>query len=151
MTAINHALTGSLIGLIVGEPLLAVPLAVVSHFVCDAIPHFGGRLPPEVSLKTKWFRNYLITDASLCVALVVCLLVVMPRHWLLSAICAFAAASPDLLSMNRFFKTRAGRPWKAGRYVTFAKNIQWFEQPIGAVVEVAWFVAAIVLLVPFLK
>jgi len=151
MTAINHALTGSLIGLIIGQPLAAVPLAIGSHFVCDAIPHFGTGLPNKVLLKTDAFRNYLFAEGLLCFLLVCVLAFVRPEHWLLASICAFAAASPDLLSFNGYQKTRRGLNWEAGRYVKFAGGIQWFERPIGAVVEVAWFTGAVILLATFLR
>ncbi|HEY5152520.1 MAG TPA: hypothetical protein VII55_00950 [Candidatus Saccharimonadales bacterium] len=151
MTAVNHALTGTLIGLLVGQPLAAVPLAVGSHFVCDALPHFGTGLPDNILLKTKAFRNYLFADAFLCFLLVCILALMRPEHWLLAAVCALAAASPDFLSINRYWKTRRGLKWKPGRYVKFASGIQWFERPIGAVVEIAWFIGAVVLLVPLLR
>ncbi len=41
MTGFNHAVTGALIAGAVGNPFLAIPLAFASHFVLDAIPHFG--------------------------------------------------------------------------------------------------------------
>lgn len=151
MTAVNHALTGTVIGLVVSQPLLAVPLAVGSHYVCDVLPHFGTGLSDKVLLKTNKFRNYLIAEAGLCLALVVLLASFRPEHWLLAAICAFAAAAPDLLSVNRYFTIRRGRHWQPGRYTRFASDIQWFERPIGAVVEVTWFVAAVAIIVPFLR
>ncbi|HET7059966.1 MAG TPA: hypothetical protein VFH99_01450 [Candidatus Saccharimonadales bacterium] len=151
MTAINHALTGAVIGLVVGEPLIAIPAALVSHFVCDALPHFGSNLPPMTYLKTKNFRHYIVSDASLCILLVICLAILQPQHWLLASVCAFVATSPDLLWINKYLKMRRGKKWKRNVYEKFAGNIQWFEKPIGAVVEVTWFAAAITLLIPFLR
>jgi hypothetical protein len=151
MTAINHALTGTAIGLIVGQPLIAVPVAVASHYVCDVLPHFGTGLPDKILLKTDNFRNYLVVEAVLCASLVAGLALLQPQHWLLAAICAFAAAAPDLLSINRYWKKRHGRRYQPGAYVRFATRIQWFERPIGGVVEVAWLFAMIVLILPFLR
>ncbi len=151
MTATNHALTGAVIGLVVGEPLVAVPAALVSHFICDMIPHFGSNSAPKVRLKTNGFRNYLIVDASLCILLVLCLAVFRPDHWLLASVCAFVATSPDLLWINKYLKIRRGQHWKRNAYEKFAGDIQWFERPIGAVVEVAWFVAAAIIIIPFLR
>jgi hypothetical protein len=151
MTAVNHALTGALIGLLIGQPEVAVPVAIGSHFVCDALPHFGPGLPDEIVLKTGAFRNFLFGQAFLCLLLVVALAVFRPEHWFLAAICAFAAAAPDLLSINRYLKTRRGLKYRPGPYVKFAQGIQWFERPIGAVVEIAWFIAGMGLLVPFLR
>ncbi|HTB49070.1 MAG TPA: hypothetical protein VK712_03235 [Verrucomicrobiae bacterium] len=151
MTATNHALTGALIGLLVGEPLLAVPLAVASHFVCDALPHFGSSAPVEVVLRSRWFRNYLVVDASLCFLLVVCLGAYHPQHWLLAAICAFAAASPDFINLNSFVKIHQRKKWRPGWFTKLTLDIQWFARPVGAVVEVVWFASGITLLVPFLR
>ena len=150
MTAANHALTGALIGLAIGEPLIALPAALLSHFVCDALPHYGSK-NPEATLKTNRFRNYLTVEAALCFLLVLTLALVRPEHWLLAAVCAFLATSPDFLWIPRYLKTRAGKQWHPGRFSTFAADIQWFQRPIGAVVEVVWFIGCIILLVPFLQ
>lgn len=151
MTAVNHALTGTAIGLLVGQPLLAIPAAVASHFVCDALPHFASSLPDPVLMKSARFRDYLIAEAGLCFAIVLGLTVLRPEHWLLAAICAFAAAAPDLLSVNKYLAMRRGKQWKPGRYIKFANGIQWFARPIGAVVEVAWFIGVLIVIIPFLR
>jgi hypothetical protein len=151
MRAINHALTGSIIGLAVGKPVLALPLALVSHFVCDVIPHYGAGLSEAQTLRSKWFRNLIYIDAVLCVGLVVVLAVSRPAHWPLAVACAFAATAPDLLSVNRYIRIRQHRPWQGNAYSRFASRIQWFERPIGVVVEVMWFIAGAVLLDVFLR
>ena len=150
MTAVNHALTGTAIGLLVGEPLIALPAAVASHFVCDALPHFDSNIP-GARLKQNNFRWYLITEAVLCFLIVVTLVVLRPDNWLLASTCAFLATSPDLLWINRYLKVRRGKHWKASAYAKFAGNIQWFAKPIGAVVEAAWFIAALLIILPFLR
>ena len=151
MTAINHALTGAVIGLVVGEPLIALPAALASHFVCDALPHYKFSLPDKVLLKTKGFRNYLIAEASLCVLLVLCLAFFQPQHWFLASICAFLATAPDLLWLNKYLKMRRGQNWKWNSFAKFACGIQWFQKPIGGLVEIAWFTAAMIILIPFLR
>lgn len=151
MTATNHALTGTVIGLVIGEPLIALPVALASHFVCDAIPHFGRQLPNNGYLKTSEFQSYLLITGGLCVALIAGLAIFRPQHWALASVCAFAAAAPDLLSLNRYLKVRRGKPWKGGLFSKFACGIQWFERPIGMAVEVAWAIAAIILILPFFR
>ena len=79
------------------------------------------------------------------------LAVIRPEHWLLAAICAFVAASPDLLWINKYTQSPLWQPRLATNLFPFANRIQWFQRPIGAVVEVAWFVAGIALLLPFLR
>jgi hypothetical protein len=138
VTATNHALTGAIIGLVVASPA-ALPLAFLSHYLLDALPHFGW---PEDRIKvhkSKVFQNYLIAEAFLCFLIVLVLFITQPANWGLAAVCAFLAAAPDLFSMGRYFKERAGKLWKPNVYQEFASRIQWFERPIGGIVEIAWF------------
>lgn len=151
MRAINHALTGAFIGLTVGEPLLAVPLALASHHFLDVIPHHGSSLPPNEWMRSKPFKPVLMIDAALCVVLVGVLFMSHPSNWFLSAICAFVATLPDFTSIKRFSRALKRKNWRPSKYSKFAIGIQWFERPIGAVVEVAWFVAGLILLVPFIR
>lgn len=151
MTATNHAVTGALIGLIVGQPWVALPAAFLSHFVCDAIPHFDPSMPTEQWIRTKRFRNLLITDGSLCIILVLVLAVTQPMHWLLASFCAFLATSPDLFWINQFVTTRRGNVWRPNGFSRFAATIQWFTAPIGAVVEAVWFVSGLALLHIYVK
>ncbi len=54
MTSISHALIGASIAAKVGNPYLTGVLALVTHFVCDAIPHWD--------LGTNWrSRRRLVT------------------------------------------------------------------------------------------
>jgi hypothetical protein len=151
MTAINHSLTGVLIGLTVADPLLAMPLAFASHFALDSLPHFGFGGDGNSKLKSKLFIGVLIADTILCLLLVALIVISRPTHWPLAIICGFLAASPDLLSFNRFYSTLKRLPWKPNLYSRFAHKIQWFERPIGAVVEVVWFISLVFCLSFFIR
>jgi hypothetical protein len=148
--AINHALTGTLIGLAVGQPVIAVPVALASHYVCDVIPHYGASLSKLDEMKSSLFKRLLYVDALLCFGLVVLLALFQPPDWQLAAICAFVAASPDFASLGKFMSANAHKPLKSNAYIKFADRIQWFERPIGAIVEVIWAVAMIALIMPFI-
>ena len=139
MTATNHALTGAVIGLVVASPL-ALPLAFLSHYVLDALPHYGWPEPEKKRLKSDTFRNYLIVEAIVCFIIVFVLFISQPGNWVLAALCAFLAAMPDFFSFNRYRNTRKSLPHQPNTYERFASKIQWFERPIGAVVEVAWLI-----------
>jgi hypothetical protein len=145
MRAINHALTGATIAVVVGEPVIAVPLSLASHFICDAIPHYGSNKPEKVELTSTSFQISLLIDALLCFLLVVILALYRPQYWILASVCAFAAASPDLLAIRRYVRVRRGLTFTRKGYYRFAAAIQWFEKPIGSVVEVVWFVAMLIL------
>jgi hypothetical protein len=153
MRAINHALTGAVIGLAIAEPVAAVPLAIVSHYVCDAIPHYGQNDPDGQKLRSSFFRRLLYFDAILCFGLVVLLAINQPINWQLAVICAFLATAPDLFSINKYRHALTHTKWHPNLYSKLATGtgIQWFERPIGVVVEIAWFMGAIALLIPFLR
>lgn len=153
MTLTNHALTGSVVGLVIDNPLVAIPVAFASHFICDAIPHFGLGSSTEI-LGSANFRRYLVTDALLCVGLVIVLAVTRPEHWLLAAVCAFLATSPDMAWLPGWLRTRRGLAFKSERpnlFMRFAARIQWYEKPLGALVEAAWLASAVSILVLFIR
>lgn len=147
MTATNHALTGAIIGLAVGNPVVALPAALASHFVCDAIPHFGY---DDSFLKTRTFKIMIFADGLLCVALVLLLAATQPAHWLLAAACAFLATSPDFLWIPLWRQIKQGKTYTLKGFYKFASRIQWFERPIGAVVEAVWLAACLVVLTGYL-
>lgn len=145
MTATNHALTGALIGLSSGNPSLAVPAALVSHFICDALPHFGAG---KKSINQTWFSYLLAAEAGICFLIVAVLFLLKPEHWLLGAVCAFVATSPDFMWVKSYLHAKQGLgPVKhTSAVLRFHAWIQWFERPIGIVFEVAWAVLALILL-----
>lgn len=150
MRAINHAMTGALIGLTVGKPLIAAPIALASHFVCDMIPHYASN-HDKSSLRLREPVSGLIVDSLLCVGLVALLTLSHPLHWQLAAVCAFLAASPDLLWLRPYVSELRHKTAKLSAFDKFAGKIQWFQRPIGWLVEVAWFAAGIIVLAPFLR
>ena len=146
MRAINHALTGAVIGFSISDPVIALPVAFLSHFALDAIPHFGERKKDHGS---KNFRDLLILDALLCFGLVLLLAIWQPKHWLQAVICAFLAASPDFMWVGKYLRARAGQKEHPTKNLVmhFHSKIQWFERPIGLAVELTWVPAMVLLLV----
>jgi hypothetical protein len=156
MTAINHALTGALIGLTVSHPVLAVPLAFVSHFALDAMPHYdppGDTHEERIDSKTfLWVQ--LIAGFILCVSLVGVLFFTHPAHWLNAAVCAFIATTPDMYTFPRYVSVkRTGKDLPREDWGLFGRihnRVQWKTAPIFGWLEAAWFVGATALLWQFL-
>lgn len=145
MTATNHALTGAVIGLAIASPL-ALPLAFLSHYILDMIPHYGSTLAQNILFKSTAFKRYLIAEAIICFLIVLMLFIAQPANWVLAASCAFLAAAPDLLSISRFKTVNDDKEFKPSFYSRFASGIQWFERPVGAAVEIVWGISAIFIL-----
>jgi hypothetical protein len=143
MTAPNHALTGAFIGLTISNPVLALPLAFLSHFVCDAIPHYDPPAPDKSALfrSKRFVWEFLILGAIGCLALVVLLAWAKPHHWLQAAICAFLAASPDLFWLPRYLSVRRTgkeQPTK-NAFLRFHAKVQWLTGPRLFWLESVWF------------
>jgi len=143
VTAPNHALTGALIGLSISNPVLALPLAFVSHLVADAFPHYDQpqALARDRIASKRFFYELIVAGAGLCFLLVLALAVTRPRHWILAAVCAFVATIPDLLWIPRFLHIkRTGRDITLRGWYWFHNWIQWRAGPKYIWVEAVWFV-----------
>jgi hypothetical protein len=59
MTATGHALVGTVIAAKVGNPALAIPIAIASHFLCDALPHWDTGYHRAQNSK----KRFIVTSA----------------------------------------------------------------------------------------
>ena len=129
MTGFNHTLAGCVIAVMSPAPLAPL-LAFSSHFVLDALPHFGrsARFRPY----TREFKWLLVFDALLCFISLGLAIWVFPALWWLLIICALTATLPDFLWL---FNGKIA--WLNGFY-KFAGDIQWGERPWGWILELVY-------------
>jgi len=129
------------------DPWLAMPIAFLSHFVCDAIPHYDPAIPdgPKRLQSKEFIGVQLVAGSILCFLLVAILTVTKPHRWITAVICAFLAASPDLFWAPRFFRTL--RTHKDNRedylrnpFLRIHSLLQWKTAPKLWVIEAIWFV-----------
>jgi hypothetical protein len=126
MTGFNHGVTGAAIALTLKQPALAIPLAFISHFIQDAIPHFGL---DEKELFKKRFNIILVLDFLFALILMIILAILFP------------AASPDLMwAYHRLYVERINnhKP-KLGITARMHHKIQWSQTLSGIYVEALWF------------
>lgn len=131
MTGYNHAMTGAAIALVVKQPLLAAPLAFLSHFVLDVTPHFGGT--PVYEYGHKIFPYIMATDALLSAGTLLFVCSLAPTLAALILLCALCAILPDILLLTYYTNDRPNtwlHRWHLG--------MQWFERPEGAIVEASY-------------
>jgi hypothetical protein len=150
MTATNHMLAGAAVALSVQRPLLIVPLAFGSHFVMDALPHFGVDESdgPAQRDSNPLFQYIVLIDIVLTASLLIALPIILRAgvsRWVLSLgmVCAWI---PDAVwvywFMHRFMKQRNHRHnW----FTWFHHKLQ-FERTWGIFAEIIWFGAMGVLL-----
>lgn len=131
MTGFNHALAGTCIALLVKQPLLIAPLAFLSHFLLDALPHFHHQSFGDTFKRpySKRFKNVIIFDTIVSIVTITAVLFIWRNSVLSVAIGIFFSMLPDftwplhgkIKSLERFFKMHI--------------KIQWAERPWGILVE----------------
>lgn len=142
MTATNHALFGGVIALVIKEPVLALPLAFLSHFLVDYIPHYSM---DDKYLFKKRFNVYLFFDALICIIMAF-LSVLYLENGLLVATCMFLATSPDFMwAYHKLYREHyKGLKPKLGQIARFHKKIQasshYRYAKRGKIIEATWFV-----------
>lgn len=145
MTATNHALTGAAIVVLVRDPVLSVALALLSHFVLDALPHFGIHEDDVLKRnKSKLFRRVVATDVIIFTLLLVSLpFAIHSVPWWLLELGMIAALVPDIVWVYRFAReTKANVVIDKNWLTHFHQFIQRIEKPWGLAIELCWAVAA---------
>jgi hypothetical protein len=83
MTATNHAITGAIIAVVIDKPVIALPLALLSHFAQDALPHFGyaGHGGYREGLKHRSLKYVMLADLLSFIPFLAILLVHNASIW----------------------------------------------------------------------
>lgn len=133
MLATNHAFAGSIIGAVLPLPL-AIPLAFASHFVLDALPHYGIDLTQRN--KHRIYRLIVFSDTFLALSYAVA--AAFLGKWNME-ITGWVAWSPDLVWVIYYFSHgRNLHLLPRNRFMKFHMDIQRYERPWGIVVELVF-------------
>lgn len=136
MIGLNHALTGAAIGLVVQRPLLVVPLAFLSHFLLDILPHFGGH--PAYTWGHKHFSKIIVSDGIVTALVIGFILFAVPQLALPVILGVVFAMIPDALLVPYYLSGK-----KPHWFHDFHLKIQWFERPSGALVELTYLILTV--------
>jgi hypothetical protein len=132
MTGFNHAAVGGLLAVFLPLPA-AIPLAVLSHFALDALPHYG--IPHNKRNKSVFWRVFTTADVILAFAILGGMSVFV-WHRLDILLCGLLAASPDFIWVGRILRTRSFDLSKNhSRFTQWHVSIQRFERPWGLYLE----------------
>jgi hypothetical protein len=134
MIATNHALTGAAIAAIIKQPVLAIPLAFTSHFICDAIPHFGI----DMKFKSRAMYIWLALDGSLALGVAGLLLWYGVEVPVLLAVCGFIAMSPDFAWLYYGLNNKLGKISEYDPVTKLHHVVQWYQKVPGLIVEFTW-------------
>lgn len=147
MTATNHALTGAVIVAAVSNPVISLPLALLSHFVLDSLPHFGAHTVAQPGKRE--FNAILMTDGLLLLSLLIVLVIAgrsVDLTWWLLPLGGMLGAAPDIMWAQHYQDDIKGNTKQWGFVRTFHKQIQRWERSWGWIVEALWFVCFVIVL-----
>lgn len=130
MTATGHALIGTVIAAKIGNPAIAAPIALASHFVADAIPHWDTGYHRKQKSKQKFLIQSAADVAIGFILSYLVLTIFFPSTNLLYAfLIILVAQSPDWLTapylffdmkfapfcwiykLQKMFDSSIGMPW----------------------------------------
>jgi hypothetical protein len=139
MTISNHVVVASLIAVTINDPLIVLPLAFLSHYALDVLPHYGygGNGGYTESFKHK--ETFIMEGLDL-IGIVILLFTIDFSVWVVTA-AIILSLLPDFEWPFRYiFYERKGL--KPPNTITsrFHQKIQWCERRWGVFVEVVFFV-----------
>lgn len=138
MIATNHAMAGAIIGATM--PLqYAIPAALASHIVLDALPHYGIEF--KIRDGSTWYRRVVFTDTA--VALTIAAITAFFGQWQMFLV-GWVSYGPDGYWVYLYYKKGKSFDVDAQNwFATLHHKIQTLERPWGIYVDIA--VAAILL------
>ena len=105
MLITNHVLSGAVVGALTRDPVKSFARGFLSHFVLDALPHFG--------LDEEHLMKVAVPDGLVGLATIGVVVRETPRHLLLPVLAGIAGAClPDMDKPGRqFFDRSPFPPW----------------------------------------
>jgi hypothetical protein len=150
MLATNHLVTGALVAATVQQPALAIPAAFTSHFVLDALPHYGyGDIAREHRDQKKFFVLKQTIDIYFGLAMMWLLAFALRNRQspTVTVLCMLVAFIPDgVWAFHYVVAQRSGLYHELNAFNRFHKSIQWCERQWGIYVEAVWFLGVILTL-----
>lgn len=143
MTATGHAIIGTVIAAKVGNPALAIPLAIISHFIADAIPHWD--VATHRKQKTK--GNLIIEAFSdVILGLVLSFLILTLFFPTTNLTYAFTmilvSQGPDWLTAPYYFFGIKSFKWAYKLQKFFDKDL---DKPWGIITQIALLILIIII------
>lgn len=148
MTATGHAIIGTVIAAKIGNPALAIPIAVASHIAADLFPHWDTGTNKKLKSKSDFFIQS-VTDLTLSYVLTIVLVVFLfPETSLIYAfVMVIAAQGFDWASAPYVFLRIENPPIFKYFYKFQKKFDNRLDKPWGIIGQVAVLVTLVVIAV----
>ena len=130
MISFDHGLVGGAIAHFLPLPL-ALPVALASHFVLDAMPHYGT--PHKSRDNSRFWKVFFVLDAFATFGLAA--YAILDGHYAMF-LGGLAGVIPDFIWVGRVIRTRSfDLSHNTNWFTKFHFAIQRYEWPGGLIVE----------------
>lgn len=130
-----HVLIGAVIATAIPNPAVALPLALVSHFVTDYIPHWNPHINTELKATGKIStRSKLIILLDAGLALMLGTYIAATRgNFIMIMLACFLAVLPDVAEIPYYFLgMKIG--W-VDKLIVWQRNHQWNVKPVWGILS----------------
>jgi hypothetical protein len=139
MLELPHAIVGATIATKVSNPFLSLPLAFLSHFLLDILPHWNPHIFTEMQASGKISKkSVVIIFLDALMALLFGLFLAF-RFWpkidrvTIILLGSFLAVAPDLIEAPYFF-LRAKNEFLL-KLIKFQNKVQWKTRPLVGIIS----------------
>jgi len=145
MTATAHAVLGTVIAAKIGNPVLAVPIAITSHFLADVFPHWDTATHHREKSKKRFLIESLFDVAISFILSYILIFVLFPQTNLNYAFFIIVVSQlPDWITAPYvFFKIKI-QPFVGIHKLQKAFNTR-LDKPWGIITQVLLLILVVVL------
>lgn len=124
MTATGHAIIGTVIAAKIGNPYLAIPLALISHFAADSFPHWDTGTNSKTKTKKQiLFDSFIDVGVSFTITILLVNNVFPQTNLLYAFIIVLFSQLPDWLMAPYYF-------WHIQSFEPFYKFQKIFDRKL---------------------
>ena len=148
MLELPHTLVGAAIATAIPDPRISLPLALLSHFVTDYIPHWNPHLNTELKTQGKIsIRSKVIVMADAGLALMVgTYIAATSGNFIVVILACFLAVAPDVAEIPYYFLGLKNVSW-IRKLIDYQRAHQWQVSPfVGILSQLAIILTSLVII-----
>lgn len=145
MTATAHSVIGAIIAAKIGNPILAVPIAIVSHFAADAFPHWDtGTNHREKSKKIFLLESLVDVMLGFAISYILIFLLFPQTNLIYAFFIIIISQLPDWITAPYLFFKINILPFREMYKFQKAFNTR-LDKPWGIITQVAVLILLIII------
>ena len=126
MLELPHTLVGAAIATVIPDPRISLPLALLSHFITDYVPHWNPHLNTELKTKLEIYARskiIVMADAGLALMFGTYIAATSGNFLIIMAAC-FLAVLPDVAEIPYYFLGLKNVSW-IKKLIDYQRAHQW--------------------------